>query len=126
MSNATAVNPIGWFEIAGTDVEKTQAFYGDLFGWQFSDSPIGPGYRMVDAGEGPGGGVTTAEGGLPSTYAIFSIVVPDVSASCERIKELGGRVLVGPAEVPDSGGLVFANVEDPDGNHFGVFCPPAG
>ncbi len=116
--------PIGWFEIAGSDLAKTEAFYGELFGWTFSDSPM-PSYRLTDAGDGPGGGITTADGDLPANYAIFSVFVPDVAASCHRIAELGGRVLLGPAEVPDSGGLMFANVEDPDGNHFGVFCPPA-
>jgi len=120
----TTPAPIGWFEIAGSDVVKTEAFYGEVFGWKFSDSPM-PSYRMVDAGEGPGGGITTADGTLPESYAIFSIVVSDVAGTCDRIAELGGRVLLGPAEVPDSGGLVFANVEDPDGNHFGVFSPPA-
>jgi uncharacterized protein len=123
MSNT--VSPIGWFEIAGSDPAKTEAFYGDIFGWRFGDGPTGPSYRIADAGDGVAGGVTTAQAGLPSTYAIFSVIVPDVAATCVRIAELGGRVLVGP-EVMGETGLVFANVEDPDGNHFGVFCPPAG
>jgi len=69
--------------------------------------------------------VTTAQAGLPETYAIFSVVVPYVTATCSRIEQLGGRILVGRETMADTG-LVFANVEDPDGNHFGVFCPPAG
>ena len=123
----TTKNPVGWFEIAVSDIGKAETFYRDLFGWDFADGPepAGAGYRMVDAGEGIAGGLTTAEGGLPERYSIFSIVVPDVAATCEEIKERGGRVLVGPVEAPGTGGLVFANVEDPDGNHFGVFCPPA-
>ena len=121
MSNT--VCPIGWFEIAGSDQHTTEAFYSDLFGWSFSDGPTGPSYRIADAGDGIQGGVTTAQAGLPSTYAIFSVVVPDVSATCERITDLGGRVLLGPVTM-DETGLVFANVEDLDGNHFGIFCPP--
>lgn len=120
---ATAA-PIGWFEIAGSDPVKTEAFYGELFNWSFSDSPVGPAYRIADAGEGIAGGVTTAQAGLPTTYAIFSVVVPDVAATCNKLEELGGKVLVGPETLADTG-LVFANVEDPDGNHFGIFCPPA-
>ena len=63
----TTKNPIGWFEIAASDIAKAEAFYGDLFGWDFADSPppAGGGYRFVDAGEGIAGGITTAEGGLP-------------------------------------------------------------
>ena len=125
---STTKNPVGWFEIAASDIAKAEDFYGHLFGWTFADgpAPAAGGYRMVDAGEGIAGGITTADGGLPERYAIFSIIVPDVAATCERVQERGGRVLVGPVEAPGTGGLVFANLEAPDGNHFGVFCPPAG
>ena len=121
--SATAA-PIGWFEIAASDPAKTEAFFSDVFGWSYSDGPTGPVYRIVDAGDGINGGITSAQAGLPDTYAIFSVVVPDVAATCERIQQLGGRVLVGPETMEDTG-LVFANVTDPDGNHFGLFCPPA-
>lgn len=123
-TTTTSVAPVGWFEIGAADPARAESFYRELFGWQFADGPMGPVYRMTEGGDGPGGGITTAEAGLPSSYAIFSIVVPDVAATCERLTELGGKVLVGPAEVPDVG-LVYANVEDPEGNHFGLFTPPA-
>ena len=121
--SATAA-PIGWFEIAASDPAKTEAFFSDVLGWSYSDGPTGPAYRIVNAGDGINGGITSAQAGLPDTYAIFSVVVPDVAATCERIQQLGGRVLVGPETMEDTG-LVFANVTDPDGNHFGLFCPPA-
>jgi hypothetical protein len=124
-SPSGVVNPIAWFEIGADDPAASEAFYNTLFGWDFADGPTGPVYRMTEGGDGPGGGITTAEPGLPASYAIFCIAVPDVAATCEKIVELGGRVLVGPAEVPDVG-LVYANVEDPEGNHFGVFSPPQG
>ncbi len=119
----TTAAPIGWFEIAGSDRAKTESFYAELFNWTYADDPAIPGYRIVDAGEGVSGGVTTTQAGLPATYAIFSIMVADVAATCSSIVRLGGKVLVGPQSVADSG-LAFANVEDPDGNHFGVFSPP--
>lgn len=125
MTTRAPIAPVGWFEIAATDTAKAEAFYSDLFNWSFADGPTGPSYRIVDAGEGLPGGVTTAQAGLPRTYAIFSVVVSDVAATCRRIEELGGKVLVGPETMGETG-LTFANVEDPDGNHFGVFCPPAG
>ena len=115
--------PIGWFEIAASDTDKAEAFYGDIFGWSFDDGPTGPVYRIADTGS-ISGGVTTAQAGTPQTYAIFSVVVPDVAATCEAVVAGGGSVLVGP-ETMDETGLVFANLTDPDGNHFGVFTPPA-
>lgn len=120
---ATAA-PIGWFEIAGPDQAKTESFYSEVFNWSFTDGPAGPAYRIADAGDGIGGGVTTAQAGLPQTYAIFSVLVDDVPATCAKIEQLGGKVLVGP-ETMGEDGLVFANVEDPDGNYLGIFTPPA-
>ncbi|MEM7140360.1 MAG: VOC family protein [Actinomycetota bacterium] len=123
---STTPAPIGWFEIAASDTEKAEAFYGGIFGWSFQSDPNVPSYRIHDAGEtGVSGGITTAVAGVPDTYAIFSVMVPDVAAACGRVAELGGRVLVGP-ETVEGNGLVFANLEDPDGNHFGVFTPPIG
>lgn len=121
---ATAA-PIGWFEIATTDPAKAEAFYTEAFGWSYDSDPAIPGYRMVSAGDGIRGGITKAQAGLPDTYAIFSMMVPDVAATCERIVELGGRVLTGP-ETVEQNGLVFANVADPEGNHLGLFSPPKG
>ena len=124
MTTSTAA-PIGWFEIAGSDMDKTEAFYGAVLNWTFDADPaIGPSYHIVDAGDGVAGGVTTATAGLPETYAIFSAMVSDVQATCDAVIAHGGTVLVGPQAV-DETGLVFANLADPDGNHFGVFSPPA-
>ena len=123
MSTAATPAPVGWFEIAGTDTAKTEAFYGQLFNWTFGDGPVGPAYRMADTGEGLPGAVTTAQAGMPTNYAMFSVMVPDVAAACEQVAALGGKVLAGPETLPD--GLTFANFADPDGSVVGVFAPPS-
>lgn len=124
MSSTTTPAPVTWFEIAGSDTAKIEAFYGELFGWSFGDGPTGPSYRMAAAGDGAGGGVTVAQAGLPESYAIFFVQVEDVAATCDQLRQLGGEVLVGPEAIPEMG-LTFANVKDPSGNHFGLFTPPA-
>ncbi len=121
----TTAAPIGWFEIATTDPATTEAFYADVLGWSYNDDAAAPGYRIVDAGDGINGGITAAQAGLPPSYAIFSVQVADVAATCRQIEERGGKVLVGP-ETIEQNGLSFANVTDPEGNHFGLFSPPAG
>lgn len=121
---STTISPVAWFEIVGPDPDAIESFYGEMFGWRFADGPTGPSYRMVDTGEGIPGGVTSAAAGLPATHAILHVQVDDVAATCARVTELGGRVLVGPETMAETG-LSYANLEDPDGNHFGVFCPPA-
>ncbi|MEO0494897.1 MAG: VOC family protein [Actinomycetota bacterium] len=126
MQTTTIANPIGWFEIAAGDIGASERFYAEVFGWSFEDSPAGDAYRIATAGDGIQGGITHAPEGAPERYAIFSIVVPDVAEACAKVAELGGSVLIGPVVVPGGGGLTFANLQDPDGNHFGVFTPPAG
>ncbi len=44
------------------------------------------------------------------------------TAVCAQVERLGGKVLVPPTTSKDR--LVFADVHDPAGNHFGVFTPP--
>jgi predicted enzyme related to lactoylglutathione lyase len=61
-------------------------------------------------------------GGEFPHHAIFMVVVQDVAAVCAQVERLGGKVLVPPTTSKD--GLVFADLHDPAGNHFGVFTPP--
>jgi uncharacterized protein len=111
-------NSVAWFQIGTEDVDATKRFYGSLFDWTFSNDA---GYELVTA---PGAGQPS--GGVADTkdqHAIFMVVVENVAASCARAEELGGKILVPPTTTPD--GLVFAHLNDPTGNHIGVFTPPA-
>ena len=48
----------------------------------------------------------------------------DVDAAADRTAELGGEVLLGPLDIPNTGRV--AVLRDPDGATFGVFDPAAG
>jgi predicted enzyme related to lactoylglutathione lyase len=128
MSDRTTVNgnPIGWFEIGTSDPDAARRFYGEAFGWRFDLQ--GP-YSIVTTGEGHSlqGGVQDTRAGLPEgtplRYAIPCVLVPDTAVACDRVAALGGKVLVSSTATPT--GLTYAHVTDPDGNHFGLFTPPA-
>jgi predicted enzyme related to lactoylglutathione lyase len=119
--------PIGWFEIGTSDPDGARRFYGDAFGWTFAVE--GP-YSIITTGAGHAlqGGIQDTRRdlpeGTPATYAVPCVLVPDTAAMCDRIEALGGKVLVPATTVPT--GLVYAHVADPDGNHIGLFTPPAG
>jgi uncharacterized protein len=118
-----AYNSVAWFQIGSPDPDAAKQFYGSLFDWTYTDDS---GYQLVTTpgvGAGPTGGITDTKGEFPN-HAIFMVVVEDVSASCARAEELGGKTLVPPTTTPS--GLVFAHLNDPAGNHFGVFTPPRG
>jgi predicted enzyme related to lactoylglutathione lyase len=116
-------NGIGWFEIGTDDPAAAERFYGELFGWSFTDDDSGLPYRIVTtpAPDSIRGGVFATGGQLPN-YAVFCVVVPDTDEACRRAEAAGGKVLV-PTQRTEAG-LAFAHLLDPAGNQFGVFTPP--
>jgi uncharacterized protein len=121
------VHTINWFEIGTDDQAATERFYGDLFGWTFADdndsrSIDGSPYRVVTTPEGGIGGGVNRTGGQTPNYAVFYVMVPDAADTCRRAEAAGGKVLRAPST--DPGGLTFAHIVDPTGNHIGVYTPP--
>jgi predicted enzyme related to lactoylglutathione lyase len=54
---------------------------------------------------------------------MFLVLVEDVEAACEQTVKCGGRVAA--PTTTTGNGLTFAHLEDPSGNRFAVFTPPA-
>jgi uncharacterized protein len=109
--------PVDWFEVLGSDAQRTQRFYAELFGWQVTDTGM-PGYRLVQTGAGKGaqGGLGAhGDGGWATVYAS----VPDVEAVLARAVQLGGDRVYGPAAVDDH--MQTGALRDPAGNVFGVY-----
>ncbi|SNR93276.1 VOC family protein [Actinomadura mexicana] len=119
-----AFNTVTWFQV-GTDApEEARRFYGDMFGWKFAIDPDGDGYDLVrypDA-DAPSGGISH-EPDASRNHAMFLVLVEDVDAVCDQTVKSGGKVAM-PA-MTNSNGLTFAYLQDPSGNTFGVFTPPA-
>jgi predicted enzyme related to lactoylglutathione lyase len=119
---------LAWFEVATSDPDAAQKFYGSLFDWSFdADGPAAAGgvdYRNVTASGAttPMGGIVDAGG--ESGHAVFYIVVADVEATCGDAVQLGGSVVAKHLD-PGPGAPAFAYLRDPSGNQFGVFSPPA-
>jgi len=119
---------LAWFEVAADDVDGAEQFYSSLFDWKFAVPPdlaaVGLDYRVTTApGSGePMGGIVATQGGMPG-HAVFYIAVGDVGATCTAAQELGGSVVA--KELAPTAGPEFAHLQDPAGNLFGVFTPPA-
>jgi predicted enzyme related to lactoylglutathione lyase len=119
---APAFDTVSWFQIGTDDSEGARSFYGDLFGWKFTLDPDGDGYDLVSypGADAPSGGISHEPRG--EHHSMFLVVVSDVRAACEQAEKLGGKIAMGPTTAPT--GLVFAYLDDPSGNRFGVFTPP--
>jgi predicted enzyme related to lactoylglutathione lyase len=125
----SGVNGVGWFEIGTDQPAVAERFYGEVFGWSFADdddstSTDGTAYRLVTtaADRGLAQGGLYATGGAVPNYAIFNVLVEDAAATCRQAEAAGGKVLVAPQTEP--GGVTFAHLLDPAGNHIGVYTPP--
>ncbi|GAA2414246.1 VOC family protein [Actinomadura vinacea] len=121
---APAYDTVSWFQIGTDDSEGAQRFYGGLFGWKFTLDPDSDGYDLIKfaGAEAPSGGIAHTGGGAEN-HAMFLVVVEDVAAACAAAEKLGGKVTLAPTTA--GSGLVFAYLNDPAGNQFGVFTPPA-
>lgn len=127
----TPVGRFVWYEIMSTDLEKSIAFFEQLFGWEIRDSGMEDmDYRMAFAdGHGVGGFVALDPSlGQPSHW-IGYVAVPDVDAAVETAKRAGAVVPVEPMEIEQVGR--FGVVLDPQGGAIAPFkgasddAPPA-
>lgn len=111
-------NPVVHFEVGGRDVERTRAFYSELFGWDIKMDPTG--YGVVDTGSevGIGGGIMRTPPQVPA-YVTFYVGVDDLDKYITRAEELGGRTVLRPMPIGAIG--AFAMFADPDGNTIGLF-----
>jgi predicted enzyme related to lactoylglutathione lyase len=117
--DATAAQPVVWFEVIGKDGPALQRFYGNLFKWHVADAGDGSGYGLVEAAEkGIGGGIGKSQDGGPG-HVTFYVEVADPAAYLKRAEQLGGTVILPPTELPQFR-LTFALFADPEGHVIGL------
>lgn len=107
---------ISWAELTTPDPAAAQAFYGALFGWRFDAMAMPDGsYHVIKVGEDAIGGITAtppqAEG-MPPMWGSY-VTVADCDATAAKCMSLGGKVCVGPIDIPNVGR--FAKLQDPQG-----------
>jgi predicted enzyme related to lactoylglutathione lyase len=112
-----------WHELATTDVNKSGAFYAELFGWKATEESMGPTtYTILKNGETQVGGITalTPAEHTPPHWRMYCSVT-DVDAAAKKAAELGGKVVLPPTDIPTIGR--FAVVVDPQGAVLLPFLP---
>jgi predicted enzyme related to lactoylglutathione lyase len=119
------LSPVGrfsWNELATSDYKGALAFYSDLFGWEPQDAmDMGEAgiYQIYGRGGQPFGGMFNKPDEMPGPPMwLYYILVQDVTAAVETVKDLGGQVVNGPMEVP--GGDLIAQCLDPQGALFAL------
>jgi uncharacterized protein len=116
----SAPGRVGWHELLAADREKAWTFYGELFGWQEADAEIGAAdmYRLFSAGGETIGGIGTKPPTQPVPFWLYYFNIGDIDLAVKRVKAGGGRIVVGPMEVP--GGRWIVQCVDPQGAIFAL------
>jgi predicted enzyme related to lactoylglutathione lyase len=108
-----------WFELMTTDADAAKSFYSQLLGWTTKDMPMGDMNYTVASVEGEDVGgmmpMPPDAGEMPPSWGIY-ITVNDVDATVSKAKELGGKILVEPRDIPEVGR--FCVIQDPQGACF--------
>jgi uncharacterized protein len=115
------------FEIHADNPERARKFYGDLFGWEFTQFGGPMDYWIIRTGsEGqPGidGGIMRRMGAPPSdgqavNAYVCTVDVDQLDQALEKALAIGGRLAAPKMAIPKIGWLAYA--KDPEGNIFGM------
>lgn len=116
---------VSWIELMTKDVEKSKAFYGELFGWDRVPMPMKDmqgrdfEYTLIQVGnEQQGGMMQMGEefGPIPSHWMVY-FLSDNTDDTTNRVVSGGGSVVVPPTDIPVGR---FAVVQDPQGATFSV------
>ncbi len=123
-----ALGEFAWHELYTTDAVAALTFYTDLFGWEKTTAmdmgPMGV-YQMYGQGEKTYGGImkiTPDMKGMPPNWNLY-VRVDNADHAVNRIRELGGKIMNGPMDVPGPSGERIAQAIDPQGAAFSVVGP---
>jgi predicted enzyme related to lactoylglutathione lyase len=113
-----------WTELTTTDTKAAEKFYTGLFGWTPKHSAAGAPmeYTEFSVNGQPSIGMMAKPAEMPAhipSYWMPYFQVVNCDASSAKVKELGGSIMVGPQDIPNTGR--FAIASDPQRAMFAVF-----
>jgi predicted enzyme related to lactoylglutathione lyase len=118
-----------WSELTTRDTKAAEAFYTALFGWTAKHSAPSAVMNYTEFQNQGKSSVGMME--MPSqmpphvpSYWMPYFQVADCDASAARAKQLGGSVMVGPQDIPNTGR--FAIIKDGQGAMFAVYKSARG
>ena len=113
---------VAWHELHAADSTTALGFYEKMFGWrQLEAMDMGEmgAYRIFATGDGtPAGGIFTKPPTEPCPYWLYYIAVDDIDAASQRTTARGGKIVMGPTQVP--GGDWIIQADDPQGARFAL------
>ncbi|WP_405702277.1 VOC family protein [Streptomyces sp. NBC_00069] len=111
-----------WLDLGSPDTDGAAAFYGAVFGWQFTSAGPeagGYGFFQVDGKTVAALGPLTEDGAKTAWMVHF--MSPDVQATVKAVQSGGGKIRMEPMDVMGEGWL--AQATDPQGAEFALWQP---
>ncbi len=110
------------FDLPADDVERAKKFYEKLLDWKFNKVPMPEPFYLIetkdlDGNPGVGGGM--GERKLPGQSIINYFGVPSVEDYIEKVKKLGGNIIMQKTAVTGWGYLAIC--VDTENNTFGLW-----
>lgn len=120
----STTNPVVYFEIPVTDLDRAEAFYKQVLGFVFEREVI-DGYDMAlfpftDHIAGISGALAKGEAYVPSKNgAVLYFKTKDIDDTIRKAEEQGANVLY-PKTTNDKYGFFVAEIEDSEGNRIAL------
>lgn len=115
------MNPVGWFEIAVSDMERAVPFYEKTLDIKLDLQDFG-GQKMawfpVEKGEVYGATGSLVEGTAGNSGTVVYFSVASIEAVLGRVEE--SAVLIPKTDIGEFG--FFAQIQDSEGNTIGLHC----
>ena len=115
------MNPVNWFEIPVTDLDRAENFYKTILGIEgFQKNEMGPSTLLFFPGESQGAGAMGAlvkgPGAEPSDTGslVYLFAGDDLNPALERVEANGGRVVLPKTSIGEWG--FIAHFIDCEGN----------
>lgn len=118
---------LSWAELSTTDTAAAKTFYTRLFGWTYTDSPMGPGpedvYTRLQL-DGKDVGALCAmmkeyrAQGVPPFWMCY-VTVKSADETAKKAQALGATVMAPPFDVQDYGRMAI--LRDPEGAMISIW-----
>lgn len=122
---ARETTPVGapcWIDLLTSDVDRSRAFYAELFGWAAEEpnEEFGGYFNFTKDGVRVAGCMGNQPGQGPDTWSVY-LASDDMAKTLEAVTANGGQVHVPAMPINDLG--TMAAVGDPTGAGIGIWQP---
>ena len=123
--NSASTGEFVWNELATSNVQQAKDFYGNTFGWEFTDKKMDDmTYTFIKKGGKDFGGIwaipTEMQNQIPPHWLAY-ILVDNLDQSVENAVKNGATIVKPKQKAGDMG--VFVILKDPAGAHIALWQP---